>query len=69
MPLPEYLWGWKTRPRYYQDDAVWITSTQGGEWPPSVGSRWGGGSQIEYPQRYSWDLSFELVTNRDVNGP
>jgi hypothetical protein len=69
MPVPEYPWGWKTRPHYYQDDAVWITSTQGGEWPPraSVGSRWGTGSQIEFPQWYSWDLSFELVT--DVNDP
>jgi hypothetical protein len=65
----QYVWGWKTRPHYYQDDAVRITSTIGGEWPPGVGSRWGTGSQVEFPRWYSWDLSFELVTNRDVNDP
>jgi len=41
-------WGWKTRPHYFQDDAV--RSYTGG-WSPIYG-----------PDGLSWDLSFELST-------
>ncbi len=69
VPLPPFIWGWKTRPHYSKDDAVRITSTKFGEWPPMVGSQWGNGIQLECPQWCSWDLAFELTTNKDVNCP
>ena len=33
-----YLWGWKTRPHMFNDDAVRITQTSTGAWPPIIGS-------------------------------
>jgi len=65
--LPPYVWGWKTRPHYNKDTAVRITSTVGGGWPPMLGSQWGGGTRIEYPLYYGWDLAFDLIT--DTNAP
>jgi hypothetical protein len=61
---PVHPWGWKTRPHFYNDDAVRITSL-GGQWPPVIGSVWAGGEPIEYPAGTSWDVAFVLTTNRE----
>ena len=73
-------WGWKTRPHFYNDDAVRILSA-GGTWPPTIGSTVTMTETIpvEYPQGVSWDLAFELTTNEpayeddpisgDISGP
>lgn len=65
-----YPWGWKTRPHFFQDDAVRILSTADGTWPPVLGSLYGGGIPLqlpEYPdpQGVTWDLAFELTTNQE----
>ena len=62
--VPLHTWGWKTRPHFYNDDAVRITSL-GGQWPPVIGSVWAGGEPIEYPSSTSWDMAFVLTTNRE----
>ena len=66
-----YPWGWKTRPHFFQDDAVRIRGTQnsvtGLLWPPippTVCSWWLWGDPVFYPTpQDTWDLSFELSTN------
>jgi len=75
----QYPWGWKTRPHFYNDDAVRIQAVQNGIWPPVLGAMWGSGTPVEYPQGTSWDLAFELTTNEkayiddpipgDIGGP
>ncbi|MHC4623952.1 MAG: DUF7901 domain-containing protein, partial [Planctomycetota bacterium] len=62
-------WGWKTRPHFWQDDAVRIRTLDGGVWPPGVGSRWGTGEPVEHPEGVSWDLAFELTTNQEHPPP
>ena len=62
---PEHPWGWKTRPRFFNDDAVRIMSVAGSPWPPVIGSVWENGEPIEYPAGTSWDMSFALTTNRE----
>ena len=42
-------WGWKSRPHFFQDDAVYANSNIG--WSPLIG-----------PDGNSWDLSFEIST-------
>jgi len=69
VPEPNYLWGWKTRPHYYKDDAVRIQTLAGGQWPPRVGSVWGSGVPIRFPEYpdpcgVSWDMAFVLTTDR-----
>ena len=61
---PEHPWGWKTRPHFYNDDAVRITDINDGAWPPVIGSVWESGEPIEYPEGTSWDMAFVLTTNR-----
>jgi hypothetical protein len=63
--IPQYPWGWKTRPHFFNDDAVRIMKLTDGTWPPTVGSVWDGGMSVEYPQKISWDLAFELTTNEN----
>jgi hypothetical protein len=66
---PRYPWGWKTRPHFFNDDAVRIFQLQDGTWPPVRGAAWLAGKPVEYPVGLSWDLAFELTTNepeRDV---
>jgi hypothetical protein len=63
----DYVWGWKTRPHYYNDDAVRITAIQGGGWPPTLGSIYQSGQPLDCPKYCSWDMAFELTT--DVNDP
>jgi hypothetical protein len=66
---PQFPWGWKTRPRHFNDDAVRITQLQTGIWPPVLGSQWLSGQPIEYPRGVSWDLAFELTTNKPTAPP
>jgi hypothetical protein len=61
---PAHPWGWKTRPHFYNDDAVQITDINGGSWPPTIGSVWASGQPIEYPTGISWDMAFTLTANR-----
>jgi hypothetical protein len=71
---PTHKWGWKTRPRYFEDDAV---SMQPAPWHPPIvwGTTWAGGIPIQYPaypdpDSLSWDMTFELTTNEpDPNKP
>jgi hypothetical protein len=55
-----YLWGWKTRPHVFNDDAVRINNTD--IKPPVVGANYLGGPPIQL-QGQTWDLAFELSTN------
>jgi len=67
---PMYPWGWKTRERNFNDDAVRIYSVTnaGGTafWPPTVGSTLLNAQPVEYPAGASWDLCFELTTNEGI---
>lgn len=63
-----YPWGWKTRPHFFNDDAVRIFMTPDGIWPPKLGSTFGQGEPIQLPPYpspggMSWDMAFELTTN------
>ncbi|HUW19927.1 MAG TPA: hypothetical protein VMW16_11555 [Sedimentisphaerales bacterium] len=61
---PEHPWGCKTRPHFFNDDAVRIFSLDDGNWPPFVGDKWRTGQPVEYPDGVSWDLAFELTTKK-----
>ncbi|MCP3940097.1 MAG: hypothetical protein GY710_01255 [Desulfobacteraceae bacterium] len=65
-PPEEYAWGWKTRPVYFNDNAVRIyqvsDSTGNSNWPPTVGYSWSQGQPVKGADKF-WDLSFELTTN------
>jgi hypothetical protein len=62
-----YPWGWKTRPHFFNDDAVSIQQVS--VWPPVVGATlWKGGIPIKWPsypspEGITWDMAFELTTN------
>jgi hypothetical protein len=62
-----YPWGWKTRQRYFNDDAVVIKDVN--TWPPVVNkTTWKSGYPIKLPpwpnpNGVSWDVTFELTTN------
>ncbi|MHC4844062.1 MAG: DUF7901 domain-containing protein, partial [Planctomycetota bacterium] len=72
---PEFRpWGWKTRPHYYNDDAVRIwdvtmppvdwTGVIPPNWPPRPGAQVITSDPIFWPDpNDSWDLAFELSTN------
>lgn len=60
---PEYVWGWKTRERdptsLAPDDAVRIFDPTA----PFIGSIWGAGEPIWWPEPdASWDTAFQLTT-------
>ena len=71
-----YQWGWKTRPHFFQDNAVSIQSVVNANadgtvmptWPPVLGSIWNAGVPLQIPpypphgDATSWDLAFELST-------
>jgi hypothetical protein len=62
----QYPWGWKTRPHFFNDDAVRIQHTS--IWPPTIGSVFNAGIPVQLPEwpdpiGISWDLAFELSTN------
>jgi hypothetical protein len=56
--LPPYLWGWKTREHFYNDDAVRIFEPT----PPVIGSVFLSGEPIKDPCGVSMDMAFELTT-------
>ena len=58
----QFPWGWKTRPHHFNDDAVRMSATEDGAWPPGPGAKWSEGEPVEYPEHVSWDLAFELTT-------
>ena len=68
--FPQYPWGWKTRERKFNDDAVRILSVTnaGGTsfWPPTLGAILSAATPVEYPIGVSWDLCFELTTNEGI---
>ena len=70
---PEWRWGWKTRPHFFQDDAVSITQVTPW-WPPVVGTtKWVSGIPLQIPpypdpEGHTWDLAFELTTNEGIPG-
>jgi hypothetical protein len=66
---PEHAWGWKTRPHFFNDDAVRIRTLEGGSWPASVSDKWRTGEPVEYPDGVSWDLAFELTTKNEDPPP
>ncbi len=51
----EHVWGWKTRPHYFNDDAVVITDPV----DPNIGDGFGDG----HPISPDWDLAFVLHTH------
>jgi hypothetical protein len=62
-------WGWTTRSQFFGNGAVQIsavTPPTGAttSWPPTVGSRWLSGADIENPAGTAWDLAFELLTTQ-----
>lgn len=67
-PDPNHPWGWKTRPHFYNDDAVRITDINDGSWLPQLGAIWKDGTTIENPPQpdsNGWDMAFVLTANRD----
>ena len=50
-PTADIVWGWKTRPWYFEDDAVRSTTFFPPGWEPIIG-----------PDGASWDMAFELYT-------
>lgn len=69
-----YPWGWKTRPHFFNDDAVRIIHAMnpldGTLWPPTltIGSNWMDGGPIFFPTKDdTWDLAFELTTNEGLS--
>ncbi|MBN1551520.1 hypothetical protein JW979_08625 [bacterium] len=55
---PEYPWGWKTRPLFYNDNAVVITIPTS----PSPGANYVSGYPIYDNGGDSWDMAFGLTT-------
>ena len=53
----DYEWGWKTRPKFFMDNAVSITAvdvlnadgTYTTTWPPVLGSQWNAGIPLQIP--------------------
>jgi len=75
QPWTPYQWGWKTRKPTWNDDAVviwdvdyqpfdWPVGYIPPNWPPRIAACWKAGTPIEYPVGVSWDMAFELTTNR-----
>jgi hypothetical protein len=75
-------WGWKTRERHFEDDAVriweveppmvdWPFGFMPPNWPPSIGHWYKKGDPIWWPTpEDSWDMCFELTTKKpDPNEP
>ena len=56
---PQYPWGWKIRPHFFNDDAVRIMNPVA----PTLGANWLNGEPITF-QDASWDMAFELMTNQ-----
>jgi V8-like Glu-specific endopeptidase len=57
--VPEFVWGWKTRKHFFNDDAVRIFVPSA----PGVGDRYQQGLPIMDPSGVSWDMAFVLTTD------
>jgi hypothetical protein len=62
-------WGWMTR----QSDGTLaaeriLTMLNPGQWPPTLGGIYGGGSPVTYPATTNWDVAFELITGQPGGG-
>jgi hypothetical protein len=56
----EYPWGWKTRPRFFGDDAVVVLLPL----HPVIGEEFVDGLPLWWPtEEESWDMAFELTTH------
>ena len=56
--IVEHPWGWKTRPRMFNDDAVIIRKPTN----PHIGDQFEEGKPIYWPDpNKSWDMAFELT--------
>ncbi|MBI4719315.1 MAG: hypothetical protein HY763_16080 [Planctomycetes bacterium] len=56
---PLFTWGWKTRPHFFEDDAVRIFLPN----PAHLGMVFQQGMPVEYPAGVSWDMAFVLTTS------
>lgn len=57
--IVENPWGWKARPRMFNDDAVQIRIPTN----PTVGDKYEEGTPIYWPDpNHSWDMAFELTS-------
>jgi hypothetical protein len=63
--VPTHLWGWKTRPHYFNDAAVRVKAPL----IPSVGLTFAEGEPIYAPTGEPWDMAFELSTDRVIPKP
>jgi hypothetical protein len=58
-------WGWKVRPRFFNDDAVQIVVPT----TPHIGDQYIEGKPIYWPDpNTSWDMAFELTATEIVEG-
>lgn len=60
--VPEYPFGWKTRPRDPQSPAPDAAVAVMFPTVPTIGSVYGSGYPITYPQGVGWDMAFQLTT-------
>ena len=60
-PPEEFIWGWKTREHFWNDDAVRIFDPIA----PTAGAIFIDGEPIHHPEEVSWDMAFEL-TSQDI---
>ncbi|MBN1489034.1 MAG: hypothetical protein JXA69_03885 [Phycisphaerae bacterium] len=58
QPPSQFVWGWKTRPKMFMDDAVRIFNPTA----PVINSIYVNGQPIEDPPGESWDTAFMLTT-------
>jgi hypothetical protein len=58
VPPVDYVWGWKTREHFWNDDAIKLNFSE----VPTIGSEYEGGEPIENIEG-SWDMAFELTTH------
>ena len=63
-PVKRYEWGWKTRPHFFNDAAVRITNPANSAGPVNT-TTYISGNPIEYPPYTPWDLSFDILTDRE----
>ncbi len=63
---PNYFWGWKTRPHFFNDFAVKIFVPLA----PTIGSIFQQGQPLTGPDgSIEWDMAFEITTNEEIPTP
>lgn len=65
MQPPPFVWGWKTRPHFFQDDAVRILAPN----PPVRFMPYMSGEPLLDPFGVSWDMAFVVTTGGGPNQP